>query len=74
MPVQKSLTDLFTFQEIIVEHQPTLFVEFGSLNGGSALYVSQIMSMVTVETIDYSLYSHNKLLLLNVVFQYGLTY
>ena len=49
VPVQKSLTDLFTFQEIIVEYQFKLFVEFGSLNGGSALYVSQIMSMVQSE-------------------------
>lgn len=43
VPVQKSLSDLWVFQEIIWEIQPTLIIEFGTLFGGSALYLSHLL-------------------------------
>ena len=46
VPVQKSLNDLWVFQEIMYEYKPALYIEFGTLNGGSALYMSHVLSLV----------------------------
>ena len=46
VPVQKSLTDLWVYQEILHAYKPSLFIEFGTLNGGSALYMSHMLSLV----------------------------
>jgi cephalosporin hydroxylase len=44
--VQKNIGDLWVYQEIIHEYKPTLYIEFGTLNGGSALYMANILSLV----------------------------
>lgn len=46
VPVQKSVTDLWVYQEILHAYKPSLFIEFGTLNGGSALYMSHILNLV----------------------------
>lgn len=43
VPIQKSLSDLWVFQEIIWEIRPKLIIEFGTLYGGSALYLSHLL-------------------------------
>jgi cephalosporin hydroxylase len=63
VPVQKSLTDLWVFQEILWELKPRLVIEFGTLHGGSALYLSNTLRNVLaaqvgnahfkVLTVDY---------------------
>ena len=46
VPVQKSLNDLWTTQEILHELRPGFIVEFGSLRGGSALYYANTMRAI----------------------------
>lgn len=43
VPCQKSVQDLWSYQEIITELRPTLVVEFGVFSGGSALYYASIL-------------------------------
>jgi cephalosporin hydroxylase len=43
IPIQKLPFDLWNYQEILTELQPGLLIEFGSCNGGSALYFSQLL-------------------------------
>ena len=41
--VQKSPWDLWNYQEIIFEMAPSLMIEFGTLCGGSALFLSSVL-------------------------------
>jgi cephalosporin hydroxylase len=43
VPIYKLLFDLWNYQEILSELQPSLVVEFGSAYGGSALYFSHLL-------------------------------
>ena len=43
VPVAKTPTDLWIYQEIIHEHRPDYVVETGSWMGGSALYLAQLV-------------------------------
>ncbi len=43
VPIQKLPFDLWNYQEILTELQPSLVVEFGSCFGGSALYFSHLL-------------------------------
>jgi cephalosporin hydroxylase len=58
---QKSVSDMWNYQEIIYNLQPSLIVEGGTANGGSALYFSFIlksikpMSKILSVDIDHSL-------------------
>jgi len=42
----KSVSDLWNYQEILVELKPSLVIEFGTCHGGSALYFASIMRML----------------------------
>ena len=44
---QKSVSDLWNYQEIIYNLKPSLIVEGGTANGGSALYFSLILKTLT---------------------------
>jgi cephalosporin hydroxylase len=43
IPTLKTPTDMWNYQEILVELKPSLVVEFGSCKGGSALFFSSIL-------------------------------
>jgi cephalosporin hydroxylase len=43
VPIQKLPFDLWNYQEILIELQPSLVIEFGSCKGGSALYLSNLL-------------------------------
>jgi cephalosporin hydroxylase len=43
---QKSVSDLWNYQEILAELRPRLVVEFGTDEGGSALFFAEIMKLV----------------------------
>ncbi|MCL4136992.1 UNVERIFIED_CONTAM: hypothetical protein GTU68_000802 [Idotea baltica] len=45
----KSVSDMWNYQEIIFELKPKLIVEFGSHMGGSALFFSNILSLINQE-------------------------
>lgn len=47
VPIIKAVEDLWNYQEIITSLRPGLVVEFGTLNGGSALYFAEILRTVT---------------------------
>jgi cephalosporin hydroxylase len=44
--VQKSVSDLFNYQEILFELKPSLVIEFGTNHGGSALYFANVMRQI----------------------------
>jgi cephalosporin hydroxylase len=53
--VSKCPLDLWVYQELIVEVQPDLVIETGTLHGGSALYLASCMDLVgrgRVVTVD----------------------
>jgi cephalosporin hydroxylase len=53
--VHKCPTDLWVYQEILHETKPTVIVETGTANGGSALYLAQfgeLLGGVRVITVD----------------------
>ncbi len=47
IPVHKTPTDLWVYQEILHETRPTLIIETGTAKGGSALYLAQIAEQLT---------------------------
>jgi cephalosporin hydroxylase len=47
VPALKSVSDLWNYQEILVDFKPSLIVEFGTWSGGSALYFATIMDWVS---------------------------
>ncbi len=58
VPLMKSVSDLWNYQEIIWQLQPSLVVEFGCFKGGSALFFSDILKstreLSKVLTVDIS--------------------
>lgn len=59
--VQKSVGDLFNYQEILFELKPSLVIEFGTNHGGSALYFANVMRQIgkpfKVLSVDISHYN-----------------
>lgn len=54
-PVQKFVSDLIIYQELIVRHRPELIIETGTYKGGSALFIASICDLINhgqVITID----------------------
>lgn len=55
-PCQKSVSDMWNYQEIIFELKPSLIVEFGACQGGSTLFFSETLKLTRtnsrVLTID----------------------
>ncbi len=51
---QKSVSDMWNYQEILSELKPGLIVEFGAFNGGSALYFATIAKLVKPEALVLS--------------------
>jgi cephalosporin hydroxylase len=43
VPTLKSVSDMWNYQEILVELRPRLVVEFGTANGGSALFFASVL-------------------------------
>ncbi len=55
VPVQKTPTDLWVYQELLCELRPSLIVETGTAFGGSALFLASICDLLdhgTVISID----------------------
>lgn len=46
VPIQKLPFDLWNYQEILTELRPGLLIEFGTYNGGSALYFSHLLRSI----------------------------
>jgi cephalosporin hydroxylase len=46
VPIQKWVGDLWNYQEIIHRLRPRLIVEFGSYNGGSAVYFADLVQQI----------------------------
>lgn len=46
VPCQKSVSDLWNYQEILFQLKPSLIVEFGVYSGGSSLYFAEIANLV----------------------------
>lgn len=46
VPVQKSPSDMWNYQEIIHDLKPRLVIEFGTYFGGSAMFFSSILQQV----------------------------
>jgi len=57
--VYKSPMDLWSYQEIITELQPNLIIEFGTHEGGSALYFADLLRSLAIDgeviTVDISM-------------------
>jgi len=47
VPCQKSVSDMWNYQEILAELKPSLVLEMGTLHGGSALYFPEILQLVS---------------------------
>ncbi len=47
VPTQKSVSDLWNYQEILTELKPSLVLEFGTLYGGSTLFFATILGLVS---------------------------
>ncbi len=50
----KSVSDMWNYQEIICAIQPSLIIEFGTFNGGSALYYSTILKLIKAHSKVFS--------------------
>lgn len=46
VPVFKLPFDLWTYQEVLFDRKPTLVLELGTYNGGSALYFAHLMDIM----------------------------
>lgn len=46
VPIQKWVGDLWNYQEVIYRLRPRLIVEFGSYNGGSAVYFAELVQRI----------------------------
>jgi len=56
--IQKSVSDLWVLSEILYDIQPTLVIEFGTLNGGSALWFADTLrTMLEIENENHPLSS-----------------
>jgi len=54
VPCLKSVSDMWNYQEIISALCPSLVIEFGTYNGGSALYYSTILNQVNSNSKVFS--------------------
>ncbi|MEI8345053.1 MAG: CmcI family methyltransferase [Candidatus Omnitrophota bacterium] len=54
VPANKSVSDMWNYQEIISELQPSIVIEFGTLYGGSALFFSTIARLVNPSAVVLS--------------------
>jgi cephalosporin hydroxylase len=57
IPTRKMLSDIWVYQEIIVETKPDLIIEIGSFYGGSTLFLAQMQELLghgEVLSIDVS--------------------
>jgi cephalosporin hydroxylase len=43
VPVMKSVSDMWNYQEILHSLRPSLLLEFGTYNGGSAMFFASIL-------------------------------
>ncbi len=46
IPTQKSVSDMWNYQEIIFSLKPSLIIEFGTAAGGSALFFAMILRQI----------------------------
>ncbi len=49
VPIYKSPSDLFSYQEILCDLRPTLVIEFGTHQGGSALYMRSVLDAARID-------------------------
>jgi cephalosporin hydroxylase len=49
VPLLKSISDLWNYQEIIFERRPSLVIEFGSHAGGSALFFAHVLQLAGLD-------------------------
>lgn len=67
VPVQKSPTDLMTYQEILYDTKPDVLVEAGTFKGGSALFFASLMDLlnkgrvVTIDVANYGRPTHPRI-------------
>ena len=54
VPVQKSVSDMWNYQEILTELRPSLVVEFGTYMGGSALFFATIMERLRDDYVVFT--------------------
>ncbi len=54
VPCQKSVSDMWTYQEILFDLKPSVIVEFGAYNGGSTLYFAKTSQLVRPGTFVLS--------------------
>ena len=47
VPCQKSVSDMWNYQEILFELKPSVVVEFGTKAGGSALYFAEMLHLIS---------------------------
>lgn len=52
--IEKFVSDLWNYQEIIAQLRPGLVVEFGTKNGGSALYFAELMRAVNPDGLVFT--------------------
>jgi cephalosporin hydroxylase len=59
VPIFKSPSDMWSYQEILVDLRPSLVIEFGTNRGGSALYFRSVLDVagidadvITVDVVD----------------------
>jgi cephalosporin hydroxylase len=50
VPCLKSVSDLWTYQEILFDLKPALVVEFGTHRGGAALYFAHLLATICPES------------------------
>jgi cephalosporin hydroxylase len=46
VPCQKSVSDMWNYQEILVDLKPSVVLEMGTLRGGSTLYFAEILQLI----------------------------
>lgn len=51
IPILKSVSDMWNYQEIIFERKPSMVVEFGTNCGGSAQFFSMVLQSVTPKSL-----------------------
>ncbi|MGH8905199.1 MAG: CmcI family methyltransferase [Egibacteraceae bacterium] len=54
VPILKSVSDMWNYQEIITDLRPSLVVEFGTFMGGSALFFATVMEKLCDDYIVFT--------------------
>jgi cephalosporin hydroxylase len=49
VPILKSPMDMWSYQEIICQHRPALIIEFGTYQGGSALFFRNVLDIAGID-------------------------